>query len=50
MDESLVFAKPLESDGHVDVLDLTGGSSLLNPMYRFRGDVPVREMAEPSAA
>ncbi|QHG82301.1 NADH:flavin oxidoreductase [Rhodococcus rhodochrous] len=46
LDESLPFAKMLESDGHLDALELTGGSSLLNPMYLFRGDVPLREMAE----
>lgn len=46
LDESLIFAQLLERDGHVDALELTGGSSLLNPMYLFRGDVPVREMAE----
>ncbi|MGW0044799.1 NADH:flavin oxidoreductase [Rhodococcus sp. NPDC003348] len=46
LDESLPFAKMLESDGHLDALELTGGSSLLNPMYLFRGDVPLQEMAE----
>ncbi|WP_459546465.1 NADH:flavin oxidoreductase [Nocardia sp. X0981] len=46
LDESLLFAQMLEQDGHVDALELTGGSSLLNPMYLFRGDVPIREMAE----
>lgn len=46
LDESLLFAQMLERDGHVDALVLTGGSSLLNPMYLFRGDVPIREMAE----
>ena len=30
----------LEADGHLDALELTGGSSLLNGMYFFRGDVP----------
>jgi 2,4-dienoyl-CoA reductase-like NADH-dependent reductase (Old Yellow Enzyme family) len=46
LDESLAFAKMLEEDGHLDALELTGGSSLLNPMYLFRGGVPLREMAE----
>ncbi|MEV0354886.1 NADH:flavin oxidoreductase [Nocardia sp. NPDC050697] len=46
LDESLAFAQLLEQDGHLDALELTGGSSLLNPMYLFRGDVPLREMAE----
>jgi 2,4-dienoyl-CoA reductase-like NADH-dependent reductase (Old Yellow Enzyme family) len=43
--ESLAFAKLLEADGHLDALALTGGSSLLNPMYLFRGDVPLTEFA-----
>ncbi|GAB99136.1 putative oxidoreductase [Gordonia namibiensis NBRC 108229] len=46
LDESLRVATMFEADGHLDALELTGGSSLLNPMYLFRGDVPVREMAE----
>jgi 2,4-dienoyl-CoA reductase-like NADH-dependent reductase (Old Yellow Enzyme family) len=44
-DESLAVAKLLEADGHLDALELTGGSSLLNGMYFFRGDVPRREFA-----
>src|SRR5690606_40392320 len=32
-------------DGHLDAMQLTGGSSLLNGMYYFRGDVPLREFA-----
>ena len=42
-DESLAFAKMLEADGTVDALQLTGGSSLANPMYLFRGGVPLKE-------
>lgn len=41
--DSLPTAQLLESDGHLDALQLTGGSSLLNPMYYFRGDVPMAE-------
>lgn len=41
--DSLPTARLLQSDGHVDALELTGGSSLLNPMYYFRGDVPMAE-------
>ena len=41
--ESLPTARMLEADGHLDALQLTGGSSLLNPMYYFRGDVPMAE-------
>ncbi|AGP61591.1 putative oxidoreductase [Mycobacterium intracellulare subsp. yongonense 05-1390] len=43
LDDSIPTARLLESDGHLDALQLTGGSSLLNPMYYFRGDVPMDE-------
>jgi 2,4-dienoyl-CoA reductase-like NADH-dependent reductase (Old Yellow Enzyme family) len=43
LDESIEMAQLLEADGNVDALELTGGSSLLNGMYFFRGDVPMRE-------
>ncbi|MFF5257787.1 NADH:flavin oxidoreductase [Actinomadura viridis] len=45
LDESLQVARWLERDGGLDALELTAGSSLLNPMYLFRGDAPVREFA-----
>ena len=45
LDESLQFATMLEADGYLDALELTGGSSLLNGMYFFRGDVPMAEFA-----
>ncbi|RJL23269.1 NADH:flavin oxidoreductase [Bailinhaonella thermotolerans] len=45
LDESLQVARWLERDGSVDALELTAGSSLLNPMYLFRGDAPIRELA-----
>ena len=32
-----------EADGALDALELTGGSSLANPMYLFRGDAPLQE-------
>jgi 2,4-dienoyl-CoA reductase-like NADH-dependent reductase (Old Yellow Enzyme family) len=41
--DSLPTARLLESDGHLDALELTGGSSLSNPMYYFRGEVPMAE-------
>ncbi|WP_280833183.1 NADH:flavin oxidoreductase [Mycolicibacterium frederiksbergense] len=41
--DSLPTAKLLQADGHLDALQLTGGSSLQNPMYYFRGDVPLDE-------
>jgi 2,4-dienoyl-CoA reductase-like NADH-dependent reductase (Old Yellow Enzyme family) len=43
VDESLRVAQWLEADGHLDAIELTGGSSLLNGMYFFRGDVPMDE-------
>jgi 2,4-dienoyl-CoA reductase-like NADH-dependent reductase (Old Yellow Enzyme family) len=45
LDESVQVAKWLEEDGTLDALELTCGSSLLNPMYLFRGEAPVREFA-----
>ena len=45
LDESLQFAQLLEADGHLDAMELTGGSSVLNGMYFFRGDVPMKEFA-----
>jgi 2,4-dienoyl-CoA reductase-like NADH-dependent reductase (Old Yellow Enzyme family) len=43
--ESIDVARMLEADGHLDALELTGGSSLSNPMYLFRGDAPRTEFA-----
>jgi 2,4-dienoyl-CoA reductase-like NADH-dependent reductase (Old Yellow Enzyme family) len=45
LDESTQFAQMVESDGALDALVLTGGSSLSNPMYLFRGEAPRREFA-----
>ena len=45
LDESIPFARMLEADGALDALVLTGGSSLSNPMYLFRGEAPRREFA-----
>ncbi len=45
LDEAIVVARWLERDGSVDALEMTAGSSLLNPMYLFKGDAPVREFA-----
>jgi 2,4-dienoyl-CoA reductase-like NADH-dependent reductase (Old Yellow Enzyme family) len=44
--EALEVAKWLEADGALDALELTVGSSLLNPMYLFRGDAPIREWGQ----
>jgi 2,4-dienoyl-CoA reductase-like NADH-dependent reductase (Old Yellow Enzyme family) len=45
LEESLQTATWLQSDGGLDALELTAGSSLLNPLYLFRGDAPVKEFA-----
>jgi 2,4-dienoyl-CoA reductase-like NADH-dependent reductase (Old Yellow Enzyme family) len=45
LDEAITVAQWLEADGSVDALELTAGSSLLNPMYLFKGDAPVKEFA-----
>ncbi|WP_069165326.1 NADH:flavin oxidoreductase [Nocardia altamirensis] len=45
VDESLSVAQWLAQDGALDALELTVGSSLLNPMYLFRGEVPLHEFA-----
>jgi 2,4-dienoyl-CoA reductase-like NADH-dependent reductase (Old Yellow Enzyme family) len=45
VDESVQVARLLEADGCLDAIELTGGSSLQNPMYLFRGEAPIREMA-----
>lgn len=44
-EESVDVARLLEADGYLDALQLSGGSSLMNPMYLFRGDVPTEEFA-----
>ena len=44
-DEGLAYAQLLESDGCLDALQMSGGSSLMNPMYLFRGEAPVAEFA-----
>ncbi|MDN3351577.1 NADH:flavin oxidoreductase [Actinomadura sp. DC4] len=45
VEESIEVARWLERDGSVDAIELTAGSSLLNPMYLFRGDAPVASFA-----
>jgi 2,4-dienoyl-CoA reductase-like NADH-dependent reductase (Old Yellow Enzyme family) len=41
--DSIAVATLFEADGVLDALELTGGSSLANPMYLFRGDAPLKE-------
>ena len=45
IEESLQTARWLQDDGGLDALELTAGSSLVNPMYLFRGDSPIKEFA-----
>jgi 2,4-dienoyl-CoA reductase-like NADH-dependent reductase (Old Yellow Enzyme family) len=42
-EESLQVATWLQDDGALDAIELTGGSSLANPMYLFKGAAPVDE-------
>ena len=44
--ESVEFARMLEADGHLDAIEMTGGSSLANPIYLFRGDAPREDFAK----
>lgn len=45
VNEALTTARWLQDDGGLDAIELTAGSSLVNPMYLFRGDAPVKEFA-----
>lgn len=45
VDEALTTARWLQDDGGLDAIELTAGSSLVNPMYLFRGDAPFKEFA-----
>ncbi|MET7767504.1 NADH:flavin oxidoreductase [Nocardia sp. NPDC005366] len=44
--EALQVASWLEADGTLDAIELTAGSSLLNPMLLFHGDAPRRSFAK----
>ncbi len=43
LDDSIQVATLFQSDGVLDAIELTGGSSLANPMYLFRGEAPLQE-------
>jgi 2,4-dienoyl-CoA reductase-like NADH-dependent reductase (Old Yellow Enzyme family) len=45
LEDSLAVASLFEADGVLDAIELTGGSSLANPMYLFRGEAPLQEFA-----
>jgi len=44
-EEALTTAKWLQDDGGPDAIELTAGSSLVNPMYLFHGDAPIKQFA-----
>jgi 2,4-dienoyl-CoA reductase-like NADH-dependent reductase (Old Yellow Enzyme family) len=46
IDDSLQVAKWLEEDGALDAIELTSGSSLMNPMYLFKGAAPLKEFVK----
>ena len=45
LDEAVQVARWLDADGALDALEMTAGSSLLNPMYLFKGPAPLRDFA-----
>lgn len=45
VDEALTTATWLEQDSGLDAIELTAGSSFVNPMFLFHGDVPIKEFA-----
>lgn len=45
LDEAITVSRWLEQAGSLDALELTAGSSLLNPMYLFKGQAPLREFS-----
>jgi 2,4-dienoyl-CoA reductase-like NADH-dependent reductase (Old Yellow Enzyme family) len=45
LDEAIQVARWLDADGSLDALEMTAGSSLLNPMYLFKGPAPLKEFA-----
>lgn len=46
LEDSQQVAQWLVDDRSVDALQLTGGSSLANPMFLFKGGTPVKEFGE----
>ena len=43
LEEAIQTARWIEADGTVDAFEMTAGSSLLNPMFLFKGGAPVEE-------
>ncbi|GAB05720.1 NADH:flavin oxidoreductase [Gordonia amarae] len=46
IDEACQVARWMESDGFIDAIEPTAGSSLLNPMYLFHGQAPRKAFAQ----
>lgn len=46
IEDAIRVAEMLEQQGMIDAIELTAGSSLLNPMYLFHGDAPIKEFVE----
>ncbi|MET0700258.1 MAG: NADH:flavin oxidoreductase [Mycobacterium sp.] len=46
VEESLQTAHWLQDDGGLDAIELTAGSSLVNPMYMFRGGAPGKDVPQ----
>lgn len=46
IDDSIRVAQMIEAESLADAIELTAGSSLMNPMYLFKGDAPVRQFAK----
>src|ERR1700684_1718009 len=45
VDEAVNTAKWLQDDGGLDAIELTAGRSVVNTVYLFRGDAPLKEFA-----
>lgn len=43
LEDSLQVARWMQDEQLVDAIELTAGSSLMNPMFYFKGDPPVKE-------
>ncbi|ALG83598.1 NADH:flavin oxidoreductase [Gordonia phthalatica] len=46
LDDAIKYAELFEADGHIDAIEPTAGSSLLNPMYLFHGEPPLESFAD----
>lgn len=46
LEEAMQLAQWIEASGDADALEMTVGSSLKDPMYLFRGEAPLHELAQ----